>query len=111
MRKKLLEIYKDAYLGAEFVYVSKYGGRTYGICQDVTIKTKCMLKPEVEKSLNEFTHNIKYLNETDYWATKKKFENEHKSGHKKYVITIMSTNGIMYSIDEVYFKPKNENNE
>jgi len=89
---KLSSTLKELYVGKEFIYKSKYGGRPQGTCTDINISNRFILDEET----TELLKNIKnHLDKIEYKRTPTVAHQPH--------IHVVSENGNIYDFEDCYF--------
>lgn len=103
--EEILELMNKYYVGKTFIYKSKYGGVTEGICSKVvaintftTNETVVEVLKGVEKGVDTFktikdkvTKELADKKEDIFFASRVQYE-------------IISSNGIVYDMTEIYFR-------
>ena len=103
--KSLLE---KMWVGKRFVYISKYGGETFGEIESVRISMKMKFDSDSNRVIKNIVdkksknqHNMRNLHEMSAIKNHKK-ENGFKWIGTRPNISIFSTNGQMYKLNEIY---------
>lgn len=92
--ESLRTAYKSTIIGRDFVYISKYGGETFGNVRDILVRLEW-------KDDNETTEDtIQFL----YSGKKRKKGESNSRRYRGYrpEVRIISQNNVSYSLDEIY---------
>ena len=106
---KIYDALREEWVGKQFVYESKYGSETICEIKDVLIVNKTRFDTNTEsrikdivkrKSENKPNNSIM---DTVFETRKVKESNEFKWIGFRPSVEILSTNNIIYKLDEIYF--------
>ena len=93
---KLKKTLNEMFIGKTFIYKSKYGGRTQGICKEINISNRFLL----DEKTTEILKNIKTH------LDKIKYEHTPTIAHQPHIY-IISENDNMYDFQDCYFLDTN----
>lgn len=100
--EEILNLMNNYYMGKTFVYKSKHGGRTEGVCEKVVSHTSFICNENLEVSFKNNLNNIKNgetPNNIKGGLTKDNFYFANQI-----VYQVISSKGITYDLTEIYFK-------
>lgn len=92
--EEILNLMNNYYMDKTFVYKSKHGGRTEGVCEKVVSHTSFICNENLNNIKNgETPNNIKggLTKDNFYFAN-------------QIVYQVISSKGITYDLTEIYFK-------
>lgn len=103
--EEILELMNKHYVGKTFIYKSKYGGVTEGICSKVVATNTFTTNETVIDVLKGFEKGVDTFKTIKNKVTKElvdKKEDLFFASRVEY--SILSTKGITYDMTEIYFK-------
>lgn len=86
--------YKSTIIGRDFVYVSKYGGETFGKIRDVLVQLEWKDDKETANDTIQYLYSGKK-------QKKKESSNRRYRGYRPEV-KVISQNNVPYRLDEIY---------
>jgi len=109
---KIHDALREEWIGKQFVYESKYGSETIGEIEDVLIVNETRFDTNTENRIKEIVKeksenkpNSSIMNKI-FETRKVKESNEFEWIGFRPSIEILSTNNIIYKLDEIYILNK-----
>lgn len=101
----ILNLMNKYYMGKTFVYKSKHGGRTEGLCEKVVSYVSFICNEEFESF---FKTNLGNIKNGEYGGTPNNIKGELTKDNfyfaNQIVYQVISSKGITYDLTEIYFK-------
>jgi hypothetical protein len=105
MENRIAIVLKNAWVGKEFIYVSKYGSETRGIVKDVVVVNEIIanktLAGYLKKKVEEQSKNKPNTTIMNYMGLNDEIESNYIGTRPTF--KIISENNNTYSLDEIYF--------
>jgi len=101
---KIVDPYKEELIGKKFVYVSKYGGYTFGEVADIFTTTSIMWDKETSKQFTWAVKQAKCRKTDEPLPVRDPAVPKFSSSNNK--IQVKTTNGNVYELNELHFLSK-----